>query len=221
MSAISTLLDKMAKVLQKEQAHKELENNLDLSSEGDVGAIWYAVGKDEDDFEKFPTEGEEWDDALEKYISESFDEFSDRFENKAKEKGAKLHVSRCIGVEDVKEFTDLISKGKYVADYKGLGLFWSWDEDKAECYWGGNQKEWVTIHCLVDVSHIDIESTTFKNINPSLGEDETEIQVKKNTPLELISIEDHNDKQVWEGSQEVKAFSYVKRIEALYAQNSL
>ena len=72
----------------------------------------------------------------------------------------------------------MISRGKYAAGYKGLGIYWAWDADKADCHWGSGSKDHVIVTCLVDASHIDVKDTLLKNLHPSLGEEEAEIRVK-------------------------------------------
>jgi hypothetical protein len=207
MSAKNTLLKHMETELEKASTPKDFENTLDLSSEVDVDLIWpYHEGDDE-------PEGEEWDDALKQHIQDKFYEFSQEFGHTAEDKGSYLHVARCIGVKDVKDFVEKISKGEYLSGYGGVGIYWSWDAHKAECHWSeGGQP--VVVHGLVEVRNIDIKSTLMKNLHPSLGGEETEIEVRDNSPIRILSLKS-KDKMLWEGDQEVKAKSFLKRVGAL------
>ena len=221
MSAKQALIQSMKTEIEKEEAHKSLETWLDLSSDGDVGAVWYSAGKTEDDFDDddglgdFPTEGDEWDEALKGYIKERFADFEGAFDHTAKEEGSSLHVTRCISVGDAEKFVGLLKQNRYMKSYKGVGIFWSWDKDKADCHWGTG-KDHILLHGLVDARHINTKNTVMKNLQPSLGEEEAEIEVEEGSPIKVLIVEDSKGKPIWKGRSEVKAFSYSSIIKEFY-----
>lgn len=212
MSAKDTLLGYMETEIKKPLAHKDFEE--EGFSEEDEAFIWSSIGKEWSEQDDPPTEGEEWENALKKYMQDKFKDFHSDFSHKAEDKGSYLHVARCISVNDVDDFVGKISKGEYLSGYGGVGVYWSWDTNNTECYWGKSGQQPVIINGLVDVRNIDIKSTIMTNLHPSLGERETEIKVRDNNPIRILNLKSHG-KMLWEGDQEVKAKSFLKRVGAL------
>lgn len=79
----------------------------------------------------------------------------------------------------------LNSRGKH------LGIYWSWDKDAVEAHWGHNtkQKKKYVIESIINANHVDWKNTILLNMDPTLGKDEKEIRLYKNTPLEIVSLE--------------------------------
>jgi len=67
-------------------------------------------------------------------------------------------------------------------------VFWSWEKDAAECHWGG-KGETITITALVPMTAIDYAATAWKNMNPSLGRAEKEIQILEGKPITITKVE--------------------------------
>ena len=103
------------------------------------------------------------DEIVYELIDRRFYDFIDDFDRVATDDGDMLLVYREITVEDTDEFLFHIANGEPIEDYKGLGIFWAWDENKAEAYWGGGG-EGVGIHAMVPIESIDIFTTLVKNI---------------------------------------------------------
>lgn len=83
-------------------------------------------------------------------------------------------------------------------DSKNLGVYWSWDENAAEAFWGENGKGYKNYLLVgeVDESNINWDETIMKNINPVL-ENECEIEVKQNASIKLLKVINRDtDKQV-------------------------
>jgi len=72
---------------------------------------------------------------------------------------------------------------------KRLGIYWTWDKAAAEPHWGydSNISKFL-IESEVHAKHINWIQTIKANMHPSY-EEEKEITLYKNTPLNIISIE--------------------------------
>lgn len=205
---IDSFLDK----LKNETTKKGFTNSVvNTSSEGEVASIWYYAGYTEDDdyfegeefenFDKtgcFPVEGPQWEDALQTYVDEYWDEFASDFAHHAETETGKLLIYREMTVPNVNKFLTLLKKGEVVEGYKGIGICWSWDKYRAEAHHGYDYKFSVVLTALVDFKDINLNATARKNLHPALGSDEAEIEVKKNAKLTIIKVEDQNKKVVWE-----------------------
>lgn len=68
------------------------------------------------------------------------------------------------------------------------GIYWAWDQDAAEAHWGDGNQDNVTWEMTANlpVSIIDWVTTLVMNANPSY-EQECEIRVNKDAPIEVIS----------------------------------
>lgn len=74
-----------------------------------------------------------------------------------------------------------------VNKYKGVGVYWTWDEDQAQSYWGeGGHK--ITLHGQVSIDNVDWVETLRKNAY-SLKE-EKEIKIKDNGDVMIIGYYD-------------------------------
>jgi hypothetical protein len=70
-----------------------------------------------------------------------------------------------------------------------LGIHWSWDPDEAEEHWGYDEsKDLVLIESVVNIDYINWSDTIRLNMDPT-SEDEKEIRLFKNTPLQIISLQ--------------------------------
>jgi hypothetical protein len=74
--------------------------------------------------------------------------------------------------------------------HKHLGIYWSWDKSSAEAHWGKFEKGYRTIKLVSKIKekYVDWHDTFELNLNLSLGEDEREIRLFKNTPIRLEAI---------------------------------
>lgn len=205
MSGVQTILDKLAKEVDKKSFAKDFENNLDLSSGVEDNIFYYTTYKAED-FEdgEFPIEGEEWDEALAEYIDSAWNEFTSRFRKATEEDAEGIYITRCIGVDDAEEFVEALKEGRTIQDYKGLGIYWSWDKSKADCHWGQGSDH-ITVHGFVDVGDINYWHTAVMNLHPSMGEDEAEIRIVEGADLMVLSVEDSKGNEIWDGEKIVKA----------------
>lgn len=99
----------------------------------------------------------------------------------------KLVVYRCIAVKNPDAFADMLSRGDFSPKYPGLGIYWSWSPEKAECHWRREGYD-VFLRGLVDLEAIDIKGTVLSNFAPSTGEFEWEIRLWDGQPVELLGI---------------------------------
>ncbi len=84
----------------------------------------------------------------------------------------------------------LLKKGKH------LGIYWSWDENAAEAHWGsGNQKR-ITLKSNIKEEYVNWIDTIKLNMNISLGDEEKEIRLFKNTPIKIDEILNENNENL-------------------------
>jgi hypothetical protein len=80
---------------------------------------------------------------------------------------------------------------------RGIGVFWSWDEDAAEAHWGnfgpGYQK--YIIHAQVQEQDVDWEATVWVNLDPSLGQEEKEIRLKEGTHPQILGWKETSENE--------------------------
>ena len=205
---IDSFLDKLKNETTKKGFNDDVVT--DTSSDHEVSSVWYYAGYTDSDYfegeefdnldktDGFPVEGPLWEEALQTYVDEYWDEFASDFSQHAKTENGKLLIYREITVPNVNKFLTLLKKGEVVEGYKGIGICWSWDKNRAEAHHGYDHKFSVVLTALVDFKDINLNATARKNLNPALGSDEAEIEVKKNAKLTIIKVEDQNKKVVWE-----------------------
>ena len=70
-----------------------------------------------------------------------------------------------------------------------LGRYWSFEEDAAEAHWGGSEGNTIKLKAVVPETYIDWQQTITANIDPTIGEDEKEITLFKNTPIRIGELE--------------------------------
>jgi len=75
-----------------------------------------------------------------------------------------------------------------------LGIYWSWEPNAAEEHWGYDEnKRLALIESLIKVDYIDWINTIRLNMDPE-AEEEKEIRLFKNTPLQIINLEIDGEK---------------------------
>lgn len=107
----------------------------------------------------------------------------------------KINVFRDITVDNPRKFIENLKKGKYAEGYKGLGVYWSYDEHSTDTYWG-EKTETITIKAIIDKNKVDWKETIIQNL--SYGEEEAEIYIAKGTELkviEIIILDEHFDEK--------------------------
>ena len=110
-----------------------------------------------------------------------FDDVINNIKNKIKPDGT-IDIWRRITVDDI--WTNhLLQAGKH------LDIYWSWDERAAEAHWGDSKKySDALIKSSIKEQYIDWDNTIEANMNYSLGEDEKEITLFKNTSLKIEEL---------------------------------
>jgi len=108
---------------------------------------------------------------------------------------------------DEKAFIKALDEGKFLKSYQGIGVYWSWDKDKAECHWGfhdGHGDE-ISILAWIDTKNIDYEATVVLNLAPPSGPEEAEVRVKEGSNVKVIEVWDSKGKVIWSGENIIKA----------------
>ncbi len=98
-----------------------------------------------------------------------------------------IPIYRMIEVPDVDTFVKNINQGNY-GEYKGLGVFWSWDRESVDAHWGGGGIR-IILEGTVNKSDVDWRLTVLLNLNIDTGEAEAEIRVNEGASIYLKSIE--------------------------------
>lgn len=74
---------------------------------------------------------------------------------------------------------------------KNIGIYWSYDRDKAEPHWGynKNKKEILIIGEIIYDDSVNIDETILLNLAPGLGEEEKEIRLIKDKLILVKGVE--------------------------------
>src|SRR5208282_2177754 len=116
-----------------------------------------------------------------------------------------MDVFRCISLPKAEEaqqqhlFPDTpqakFQQGLQAIKYQGVGIYWSWDENAAECHWGTGGPS-VTLHGVINKNNVDWEGTIYANMFPTLGQEEKEVRLIEGTQFELEEIQ-YDEKSGW------------------------
>lgn len=72
--------------------------------------------------------------------------------------------------------------------YKGIGVYWSWDEEKAEAHWCDEGDNVIVVVADVDTKNVNWAITILKNLHWVLGEEEAEIYLDEGTEVFIKEI---------------------------------
>jgi hypothetical protein len=156
----------------------------------------YEEGFEEDIKSREEAESEVFSDALKTYeyavsMLEGFFSGEDQ-----------ITVFRCINVEDINHFlNDLKEKGKafYEKKWRGIGIYWSWDFERAVSYWkkcGKGEGSDIILEAVVDCEDVDFENTVVAymifsdEIACSMDREENEIRLKEGRQILLKKVYD-------------------------------
>lgn len=109
------------------------------------------------------------------------------FENAYEEAIDSIYDNSEINENDIKIYRSIIIDSSKPLN-KNLGIFWTYDKNAAEPYWGNSKGKEVVLCALAPLSSIDLERTLLANMNLALRE-EREITLKKNSKIKLLSAE--------------------------------
>ena len=116
-----------------------------------------------------------------------------------------IYGYRVMGIEEPDELIELYKSQSYPAGYDGVGECFSFEESKAEAhsYEGGYH---IVLECIIPFEAIDIESTFFLNMCPTLGFNESEIRLKKGSNITLTRVYyKREDVELFNGSISLQA----------------
>jgi tRNA nucleotidyltransferase/poly(A) polymerase/2'-5' RNA ligase len=123
-------------------------------------------------------------------LSARYDDAVERITNNLKPDGT-IDIWRRITIDDEENrwISHLADAGKH------LGIYWSWDERAAEAHWGNSaHNNDALIKSSIKEEYIDWRNTLYANMDMSLGEEEKEITLFKNTSLKIEELYvDDND----------------------------
>ncbi len=120
-------------------------------------------------------------------------DFEAQFYSHAEDQEGKLVVYRAMTVPDPDVFVSLIVDGLYENEqFKGVGVYWAWDENKADSHWGRGGMKGVVLRGLVDLKDIDFETTAMMNFDPRSGEEEAEIRIREGAQIQLLGVKIEN-----------------------------
>ncbi len=108
--------------------------------------------------------------------------------SEAAEEGDAVVVYRCLSVRDPQKFLFMIQRGIISPQFKGLGIFWSWDLEAAECHWSGGGGTDIYVKGIVPFSAINVKDTFLSNMQPSTGEVEKEIRLRHGAAVGVIDM---------------------------------
>lgn len=194
--SINGLLVKIQNVVRSKKFFGEWLSDSEGSADEDE--FWERIGAKKTD----EMSDDEFEQEVKKragdYLDELWWDFHGEFKTHAKTEGNNLVGYRCIAVEDVEEFIKALKNGKYLQGYSGVGIFFSWKKDAAECHWGdGNES--VVVKALIPFTSIDIKRTAMANMDIHTGYDENEITLKKGAKLRVVEILDDDDNNLMDG----------------------
>lgn len=206
-ASIQGLLDKLKREVDKEKFFDVFKHNV---REGIVEDLGESEDRDEDD----DTESNVQEEIIEKKSRELLDErwsdFEYSFGRTAKEQNGKIMGYRCVSIEakNLEKFLAALKKGKYLKGYTGIGKWFSWDEETAECHWGkGGKTAVVTVVAEIPYSSLDIAQTAWANMST---EEERELTLKKGATLFVLKVLDNKDKNLL--GDDVKSLPAVAEI---------
>lgn len=147
---------------------------------------WIEEEIDEDDYD---TE-EEYEEALEQaQLNEFRQENENRFYNwinQYKSMKFPMTVYRVIGLK-AKNIDDIANIDLNKKWKKGVGIYWTDGQGDLEAYWSEGGKDF-TIRAIIKEKDVNWKDMLYNNMNPSLGEEESEIQLELNTKILLTGI---------------------------------
>jgi len=127
---------------------------------------------------------EEFKERIKNELENNFDDFYNNITDLINNN--KIKIYRKMTVDD-NWLNHLKTQGKR------LGIYWSWDIESTDTYWGLDKKNEVTIESEINEKYIDWGITIYMNIHPYYSE-EKEIRLFKNTQLNIKSIEFNGEK---------------------------
>ena len=128
-------------------------------------------------------------------------DFMSSFTSSAKIERGGITLWRCITVEDPQAYLELLKAGNYpdketgIGNYRGLGVYWSYDQSAANCHWGKSGGKKILLKAVAPISAIDVRSTLSMNMDVDTGMVEAEIRLKKGAAVKLVGA--------FEGGQDI------------------
>jgi hypothetical protein len=159
-------------------------------------------GLEEEDIEERLLWGEDFEDLSKKerkelekekaddWLVERIDEFCRDLKTKAKWDGGLL-MYRCIAVNNIEDFISKLKDKKFQKGYSGIGVFWAWDAEAADCHWGDG-KHRITVVGRVPLSAINFYTTARANTDFHTHS-EAEIQLKEGSQVEILGVRKNAD----------------------------
>lgn len=124
----------------------------------------------------------------ERWFREKAGDFIFEFFQTARESERGLILHRCIRIDKVETFVEQLLSGQKVP--RGLGIYWTFNENYAICHGARQSGHDVIVVATVPLGSIDVLQTFLANCQPYLGENEREVTLRSGAPLHLQAIID-------------------------------
>ena len=135
---------------------------------------------DEDDNEEIE-KSKDFENWLKYELEMKYDEVSDRITDLIENNELILYRKMTVDNDWIEKLNN--------NQVKRLGTYWSYEEDAAEAHWGyTNSKDELLLVGKININYIDWAQTFSANLYLSTGEEEKEITLFKNTPIEILEI---------------------------------
>jgi len=194
----NTYLSKFRSVFKKPSLLKDWDHYVKNPEEPEE-EIPDLYGGDDGDYDDLPHEEPKEIKDPKKYLTSKFKAFEKEFKAKAEFQNGNLIVHRSLTThgnndELIEEWDD--------PGYNA-GVYWSWTPEPLP-HWGGRGRM-ATMIGLVGPEAINFHKTLIKNLHPTLGDQETEIELKPGAKIEIFKLQEGRTNTLWEGSKVVKA----------------
>ena len=183
VSSSGEILDALRGIVQKKSFVKEWINHSSSINDND---FIDSLGINEAEYEKMSKKKDFLALKAEEWLDDRWDRFENEWYDKAEVQEGMLVGYRCIALNDVRKFMSSLKKGKYLEGYKGIGKYFSWNEEASECHWGQGSK-YITVKALIPKASIDLKRTAWANMDIATGE-EDEITLKEGAKVTVIEI---------------------------------
>lgn len=152
--------------------------------------------------EEIQAENDDYDDTnktkeqiIDDYIDSRFEWLAAFFRYTGKVDGSQIHLYRKMSILDIDKYISDVKTNK-----KSLGIYWTWNKESAEdwSFWTEKGPKYI-FHGITSIDNINYKDTLEALLNPVLGSAEQEIQLKKNSKINVISIyfmEERKEKEI-------------------------
>jgi len=222
--SIDAILEKLNAEVKKPNFNRDLiqychsEGFLDVG----IGTVWDYQSNSKYNGKYPKPEGEKWENKLANYVTNKWADFSAAFSDVAEMQSGKLKIYREIHVDAVEEFLDALNKSTTIQGFKGIGIYWSWDKNRAHAHFGSGEGHSVLLEGLVGINDINYKNTAQKSLTPLWSDDEAEIEVKAKADITIVvvhastmQVKKLKSNNIWQGKVQIAA-TFKNMVNAKY-----